>query len=205
MTAVDGQWQWMKWPLHLIVFPPGEGRQGRRLQEHSNEDLWQMGRRQNKTPKGMALKSHSQCNIHCSCNWVCWWSTEKKGWGGTAVFKLWLYSLLIFNIIRKSLENHHKTWDYDQSIKHNDYSVYSFSALPWKWDLQCCGYVEESMNIFHNYCNIWKTLACMNYYNIMKLCLSAQKQSFHWSLYGISLMHFHGGISGNNAGYFIKF
>lgn len=130
---------------------------------------------------------------------------KKKDGGGTAVFKLWLYSLLIFNIIRKSLENHHKTWDYDQSIKHNDYSVYSFSALPWKWDLQCCAYVEESMNIFHNYCNIWKTLACMNYYNIMKLCLSAQKQSFHWSLYGISLMHFHGGISGNNAGYFIKF
>lgn len=43
-----------------------------------------------------------------------------------AVFELWLYSLLIFNIIRKSLENHHKTWDYDQSIKHTDYSVRSF-------------------------------------------------------------------------------
>lgn len=72
MTAVDRQWHWMKWPLHLIVFPPGEGRRGWRLREHSNEDLWQMGRWQNKTPKGMALKSHSQCNIHCSCNRVCW-------------------------------------------------------------------------------------------------------------------------------------
>lgn len=59
------------------------------------------------------------------------------GWGGeggcvSAVFKLWQYSLLIFNIIRKSLENHHKTWEYDQSIKHNDYSVHFFSASPWK-------------------------------------------------------------------------
>ena len=71
MTAVDRQWHWMKWPLHLIVFPPGEGRQGGGFKS-SNEDLWQMGRRQNKTPKGMALKSHSQCNIHCSCNRVCW-------------------------------------------------------------------------------------------------------------------------------------
>lgn len=101
----------------------------------------------------------------------------------SAVFKLWQYSLLIFNIIRKSLENHHKTWDYDQSIKHNDYSVYFFSASPRKWDLLCCGYVGgKSKNIFHNYSNIWRTLACMNYYTIMQLCLSAQKQCFIQSL-----------------------
>lgn len=145
MTAVDKQWHWMKWPLHLIVFPPGEGRQGRRFQERSNEDLWQNGRQQNKTPKGMAPKSHSLCNIHCSCNRAELIEPWKKT---TAVFKLWLYSLLIFNIIRKSLENHHKTWDYDQSIKHNDYSVCSFPALLWKWDLHCCGYVEEKYEYF---------------------------------------------------------
>lgn len=57
---------------------------------------------------------------------------KKKKERVSAVFKLWQYSLLIFNIIRKSLENHHKTWEYDQSIKHNDYSVHFFSASPWK-------------------------------------------------------------------------
>lgn len=123
----------MKWPLHLIVFPPGGSRQGRRLQEQSNEDLWQMGRRQNKTPKGTAPKSHSPCNIHSSCNCGAPGEHREKKTKQTttkkrkaAVFELWLYSLLIFNIIRKSLENHHKTWDYDQSIKHTDYSVRSF-------------------------------------------------------------------------------
>lgn len=52
--------------------PTWGSRRGWRLQEHSNEDLWQMRRKHNKTPKGMALKSHSQCNIHWSCNRVCW-------------------------------------------------------------------------------------------------------------------------------------
>jgi len=119
----------MKWPLHLIVFPPGKAGQGGGFKHTAMRiyGRWRDGKI--KHQKGWLLNLIPSVifivvAIECADR-----ALRKKT---TAVFKLWRYSLLIFNIIRKSLENHHKTWDYDQSIKHNDYSVYSFSALPWK-------------------------------------------------------------------------
>lgn len=147
MTAVDRQWQWMKWPLHLIVFPPGKGRQGRRFQEHSNEDLWQQGDGKIKHRKGWPLNL-IPCAIFIVVAIKCVDRALGKKQKWPHVFKLWLCSLLIFNVIRKSLENHHETWDYDQSIKHNDYSVCSFLASPWKWDLCRSSYVGETYEHF---------------------------------------------------------
>ncbi len=64
-----------------------------------------------------------------------------------------------------------------RAIKHNDYSGCSFSPLfPRKWDFALHAWAGESKSISHNYYNIWKTLACINYYTFILLFFNNTKK-----------------------------